>query len=83
MAAVPKDATGKSKYFEWSPIPTSLGIVLGMGIATSQGMVEGGREGVLGGVIAEELFGGVHPIVAIFVVWGCLMVSKTIHIPKP
>lgn len=54
-----------------------------MAIATSQGMVEGGREGVVGGLIGEGLFGGVHPIVGVFVVWGCLMVSKTIHIPKP
>ena len=83
VAAVPKDATGKSKYFEGFPIPTSLGIVLGMAIATSQGVVEGGQKGVFGGLLAEELLGGLHPIVAVFVLWGFLMVSKTIHIPKP
>lgn len=83
VAAVPKDATGKSKYFEGFPIPSSLGLVLGMAIVTSLGMVEGGQESVLGGLLAEELFGGVHPIVGIFLLWGCLMVSKTIHVPKP
>ncbi|MCJ1264328.1 CDP-diacylglycerol-serine O-phosphatidyltransferase [Lobaria immixta] len=30
VANVPKDATGKSKYFEGTPIPTSLGIVAAM-----------------------------------------------------
>ena len=83
VAAVPKDATGKSKYFEGFPIPTSLCMVLGMAIATTQGMVEGGKEGVFGGLIAEGIFGGLHPVVGVFALWGCLMVSKTIHIPKP
>lgn len=27
VAAIPKDATGKSKYFEGTPIPTTLGLV--------------------------------------------------------
>ena len=46
-------------------------------------MVEGGSQGVLGGVWDLGLGGGVHPIVSIFVGWGCAMVSKSIHIPKP
>jgi len=25
----------------------------------------------------------VHPIVGIFVAWGCAMTSRSIHIPKP
>ena len=46
-------------------------------------MVEGGSQGVLGGVWDLGFGGGVHPIVGIFMGWGCAMVSKSIHIPKP
>lgn len=35
------------------------------------------------GVVAKGTFFEFHPIVLLFVVHGCLMVSKTIHIPKP
>ena len=87
VASVPKDATGKSKYFEGAPIPTSLCIVGGMATAISFGMVEDGKSdsaGVVGGLIGgQDSFLGVHPVAFVFVLWGCLMVSKTIHIPKP
>ena len=74
---------GKSKYFEGTPIPTSLGIVSGMAWCVWSGMVEGGSQGVLGGVWDLGFGGRVHPVVGIFVGWGCAMVSKSIHIPKP
>ncbi|KAL8900555.1 MAG: hypothetical protein Q9192_000999 [Flavoplaca navasiana] len=85
VSTLPKDATGKSKYFEGTPIPTSLGMVAAMAWAVSQGYVIGGENGVLGGIIGDELswWGGVHPVVGVFVGWGCAMVSRTIHIPKP
>ena len=83
VSSLPKDSTGKSKYFEGTPIPTSLGIVSGMAWCVWSGMVEGGTRGVLGGVWDLGFGGGVHPIVGIFVGWGCAMVSKSIHIPKP
>ena len=82
VSALPKDATGKSKYFEGTPIPTSLAIVAGMAWCVSQGTVNGGEHGVLGGTLGQGLL-EVHPIVGIFVGWGCAMVSKSIHIPKP
>ncbi len=31
---------------------------------------------------ADTIF-EVHPIVGLFLIHGCLMTSKTIHIPKP
>ena len=80
---MPKDATGKSKYFEGTPIPTSLGIVAAMAWCVWAGKVEGGGGGVVGGVWVEGGWAEVHPIVGIFVVWGCAMVSRSIHIPKP
>lgn len=45
--------------------------------------MEGGEQGVLGGVWAEGGIVAVHPIAGVFVGWGCAMVSKSIHIPKP
>ncbi|MCJ1452745.1 CDP-diacylglycerol-serine O-phosphatidyltransferase [Mycoblastus sanguinarius] len=85
VSSLPKDSTGKSKYFEGTPIPTSLGIVAAMAWCVWMGKVEGG-EGPIGGLMGTEAFGGIlemHPIVGVFVGWGCAMVSKSIHIPKP
>ena len=46
-------------------------------------MVEGGDRGVVGGLWGEGSVMEVHPVVGVFVGWGCAMVSKSIHIPKP
>ena len=80
VAALPKDATGKSKYFEGTPIPTTLGIAALMAYWVSQGWV---GESLPLGVLAEGAPWEVHPVVALFVAHGCAMVSKSIHIPKP
>lgn len=79
VAALPKDATGKSKYFEGTPIPTSLSIVALMSYWVSQRWV---LQELPLGVMGEGLL-AVHPAVGLFVAHGCLMVSKTLHIPKP
>lgn len=98
VSSLPKDKTGKSKYFEGFPIPTSLGIVAAMATCVYLGKVEGGVDGVFGGVmgvsegaVENVLAGGAsgggwlewHPAVGVFVAWGCMLVSRTIHIPKP
>lgn len=83
VAALPKDASGKSKYFEGTPIPTSLSIAACMAVWVSKGWMEGvGMEGLPGGVWARGTALEMHPIVGLFVVHGCLMVSKTLRIPK-
>jgi CDP-diacylglycerol--serine O-phosphatidyltransferase len=71
------DDSGKVKYFEGTPIPTSLGLVLLLAVAASQG------------AIGEQLWGGaikvagytLHPLVLLFAVSGSLMISR-IRIPK-
>ncbi|KAB8342995.1 hypothetical protein FH972_022589 [Carpinus fangiana] len=80
VAALPKDASGKSKYFEGTPIPTSLAIV-----GLMAWWVRGGAIGhaLPGGVLAPGAPWEVHPVAALFVLHGCMMVSKTLHIPKP
>ena len=67
------------KYFEGTPIPTSLVLVLVLAIAA------------LTGNIGDDLWLGrwqlgpwqLHPLVLMFALSGTLMVSKTLRIPKP
>lgn len=80
VSVVPKDATGKSKYFEGTPIPTSLALVFTMAYWVSQGWVLGNIP--LGTALTGTAF-EFHPIAGLFLIHGCLMVSKSIHIPKP
>ncbi len=79
-AEIPKDGTGKARYFEGTPIPTSLGLDALMAWWVSQGWV---HEAIPGGVWFAGTSFEVHPIVGLFLLHGCLMTSKTIHIPKP
>ena len=68
---------GKVKYFEGTPIPTSIVLVALMALATYLGAV---RENLWFG---EVLMGGftLHPLVLVFAVSGSLMISR-IRIPK-
>ncbi|MCJ1475143.1 CDP-diacylglycerol-serine O-phosphatidyltransferase [Lambiella insularis] len=82
VSTLPKDATGKSKYFEGTPIPTTLSIAAAMAYCVGQGWV---LDEVPGGVLGAGLVGGwaeVHPVVGVFAVWGAMMTSRTIRIPK-
>ncbi|RXR06990.1 CDP-alcohol phosphatidyltransferase family protein [Pseudoxanthomonas composti] len=70
---------GKVSFFEGTPIPTSLVLVVVLGLAAVQGRV------------GPAIWGGVwqlgpwqlHPLVLLFALSGSLMISKTIRIPKP
>jgi len=69
---------GKVKYFEGTPIPTSLLIVVLLAIAAMQGRV------------GDALWLGMHqlgpwqlhPLVLVYALSGSLMISKTLRIPK-
>lgn len=78
VQSLPKDATGKSKYFEGTPIPTTLSIVSLMAYWARMGYV---LENIPLGIMGEGLL-EFHPAVLVFVASGCAMVSKSIHIPK-
>ncbi len=69
---------GKVAYFEGTPIPTSLSIVLVLAVAFFTGATGpdlwGGSFKLLGGTL--------HPLVLLYAVSGSLMIS-TIRIPKP
>jgi CDP-diacylglycerol---serine O-phosphatidyltransferase len=77
-AALADAETGKVRYFEGTPIPTSIAIVAILGAAFKLGR------------IGEALWFGAlrvgpaefHPLVLIYVVSGSAMIS-TLRIPKP
>lgn len=80
VSVLPKDATGKSKYFEGTPIPTSLALDSVMAYWLHNRWI---LEDVPLGVWSEGSMFELHPAVLIFVIHGCLMTSRTIRIPKP
>jgi CDP-diacylglycerol--serine O-phosphatidyltransferase len=72
-------ATGKVTYFEGTPIPTTVLLVLLLVALAGAGRI--GDALPFGSV----RIGGasVHPLVLVFVLSGSLMISKTLRIPKP
>ena len=70
---------GKVKYFEGTPIPTSVVIVGLLAIAAWNAR------------IGPDIWFGArqlgpwqwHPLVLVYALSGSLMISKTLHIPKP
>ncbi|CAG8958934.1 hypothetical protein HYFRA_00012931 [Hymenoscyphus fraxineus] len=80
VANVPKDETGKSKYFEGTPIPTSLSIAALMAYWVNQGWT---LENLPMGTWATGTVFEFHPVAFLFVASGVMMTSKSIHIPKP
>ena len=74
------EGTGKVKYFEGTPIPSSILIVLLLGVAFSQHAIDGelwfGSYRVLG-------VAAFHPLTLLYLLSGLGMISATIHIPKP
>ncbi len=73
------DGGDKVKYFEGTPIPTSLLIVVLLAVAAWQGRI--GDALWLGQLqLGPWQF---HPLVLVYALSGTLMVSKTLRIPKP
>jgi CDP-diacylglycerol---serine O-phosphatidyltransferase len=78
-SALSDETTGKVKYFEGTPIPTSIVLVAILGAA------------VLAGRVDEQLWGGVwkigpallHPFALLYAASGSAMISATLRIPKP
>ena len=76
--ALAADASGKVKYFEGTPIPTSVLLVGLMALAAWKGHV---GEAVWGGAVSLGQC-TLHPLVLLYLVSGSLMISKTLRIPK-
>jgi CDP-diacylglycerol--serine O-phosphatidyltransferase len=78
-SALSDATTGKVKYFEGTPIPTSVVIVAVLAVAFWAGRVD-----------ADLWFGAwrlgpatLHPLALIYLVSGSAMISATLRIPKP
>lgn len=78
-AALSDSETGKVKYFEGTPIPTSIVIVVLLGLALRLGHIEN-----------DLWFGAyqvgpalLHPLALIYAASGSAMISATLRIPKP
>jgi CDP-diacylglycerol--serine O-phosphatidyltransferase len=69
----------KVKYFEGTPIPTSVVLTGLLALAAWQGRV---GDAVWGGAWTLGPW-TMHPLVLLFVLSGSLMISKTLRIPKP
>jgi CDP-diacylglycerol--serine O-phosphatidyltransferase len=77
--ALADSETGKVKYFEGTPIPTSILIVALLGVAV-----------MLGRIDEQIWFGAVklgpavlHPLALLYGASGSAMISATLRIPKP
>ena len=68
----------KPKYYEGTPIPSSLLLVGVLALAAHRGSV---GESLWGGAFRLGP-GTLHPLVLLFALSGSLMISKTIRIPK-
>jgi CDP-diacylglycerol--serine O-phosphatidyltransferase len=67
----------KVKYFEGTPIPSSVLLVVVLAVAAWLDRVD---QNLYWGAIDAGLT--LHPLVLLFALSGSLMISKTLHIPK-
>ncbi|MCL2823073.1 MAG: CDP-alcohol phosphatidyltransferase family protein [Polyangiaceae bacterium] len=72
------DDTGKVRYFEGAPIPSSLLFVAILAVLAMKGFM---LESLPFGVFAIGPF-DFHPLVLLFAISGSAMVSKTLRVPK-
>jgi CDP-diacylglycerol---serine O-phosphatidyltransferase len=77
-AALADSRTGKVKYFEGTPIPTSVAIVAVLALAFWQGRVD---EAIWFGVTRVGP-ATLHPLTLLYVASGSAMISKTLRVPK-
>lgn len=78
-AAALSDESGKVPYYEGTPIPTSLAVVLVLAVLAQRGQIHGALP--LGSLTL--LGGDLHPLALLFALSGSAMISKTLHVPKP
>jgi CDP-diacylglycerol--serine O-phosphatidyltransferase len=77
-AALTNEETGKVRYFEGLPIPTSVFLVLLMAGLSAFGKVGAGFPGGIVDLLDRDF----HPFSLLFLASGSLMIS-TIRVPKP
>ncbi|WWC68566.1 uncharacterized protein I206_102495 [Kwoniella pini CBS 10737] len=87
VALIPSDASGKSKYFEGLPIPSSLFLTSMMAFWVKNDWYVGALRGTSDVPFGRRLlwgdkggWGEVHLVAIVFAVWGAMMVSKTLRV---
>jgi CDP-diacylglycerol---serine O-phosphatidyltransferase len=73
------DESGKVSYFEGTPIPTSLVLVAVIAVLIGTGRLHSALP--LGAVRLGPAL--LHPLVALYLVSGSLMISARLRVPKP
>jgi CDP-diacylglycerol--serine O-phosphatidyltransferase len=76
---IAEEGGGKVRYFEGTPIPSSLLLVFVLVALAANGRT---GDDIPLGVVALGV-GGLHPMSLLFALSGSLMISKTLHVPKP
>jgi CDP-diacylglycerol--serine O-phosphatidyltransferase len=79
IADLTDGATGKVKYFQGTPIPTSIVLAFILGIAVMLDRM--GERVWLGSVRLGPAV--LHPLVLMYVASGSAMISATLKVPKP
>jgi CDP-diacylglycerol--serine O-phosphatidyltransferase len=77
--ALADETTGKVKYFEGTPIPTSVALVGVLAVAFWLGRIDGALWFGAWRVGPATL----HPLSLMFALSGSAMISATLHVPKP
>jgi CDP-diacylglycerol---serine O-phosphatidyltransferase len=78
-SALADESTGKVKYFEGTPIPTSIALVALFGVAFLTNHID---ERLWFGAFRVGI-GSLHPLVLLYGLSGTAMISATLRIPKP
>jgi CDP-diacylglycerol--serine O-phosphatidyltransferase len=78
-AAQLSDESGKVKYYEGTPIPTSLSIVL---VLAALAAIDRAHEALPLGALQLGPW-VLHPLTLLYALSGSAMISKTLRIPKP
>ena len=88
-AYLPKDATGKSKYFQGTPMPTTLFQCLIMSVWVWNDWYDvpptsllTHSKGIPLGRFGEGTWWEGHYVIAMFLLHGCAMLSRTLKVPK-
>ncbi|CAA21446.2 CDP-diacylglycerol--serine O-phosphatidyltransferase [Schizosaccharomyces pombe] len=77
--SIPKDGSGKSQFFEGTPIPTTLSLVTVCGVCILKGKT---HENLPWGEWCGNTPFAFHPLVVLFVLSGIAMTSKKLKVPK-
>ncbi|WBW74608.1 CDP-diacylglycerol-serine O-phosphatidyltransferase Pps1 [Schizosaccharomyces osmophilus] len=77
--SIPKDESGKSQFFEGTPVPTTLGLVSTLAFCMVKGRI---HEELPGGIWFSGTPFEVHPMVSLYALSGIAMTSKKLRVPK-